>query len=66
MQLLYDMPIGVGEPHYAQIIKADKLAEPWEVYPEIGWDPERCRSIRTLRCPATSGSNATATPSRSG
>ncbi len=38
MQLLYDMPIGVGEPHYAQIIKADKL-EPWEVYPEVGWDP---------------------------
>ena len=32
------MPIGMGEPHYAQIIKADKLA-PWEVYPEIGLDP---------------------------
>ncbi|HRV95812.1 MAG TPA: Sec-dependent nitrous-oxide reductase [Anaerolineae bacterium] len=38
MQLLYDMPIGIGEPHYAQMIKADKL-EPWEVYPEVGWDP---------------------------
>ncbi len=38
MQLLYDMPIGFGEPHYAQIIAADKL-KPWEVYPEIGWDP---------------------------
>ena len=38
MQLLYDMPIGMGEPHYAQIIKADKLS-PWEVYPEVGWDP---------------------------
>ncbi len=38
MQLLYDMPIGLGEPHYAQIIKADKL-KAWEVYPEIGWDP---------------------------
>ncbi len=25
MQLLYDMPIGMGEPHYAQIISADKL-----------------------------------------
>ncbi|HXV96783.1 MAG TPA: Sec-dependent nitrous-oxide reductase [Anaerolineae bacterium] len=37
-QLLYDMPIGIGEPHYSQIIKADKL-KPWEVYPEIGWDP---------------------------
>jgi len=38
MQLLYDMPIGIGEPHYAQIIKADKL-DPWKIYPEIGWDP---------------------------
>lgn len=38
MQLLYDMPIGIGEPHYAQMIKADKL-QPWEIYPEIGWDP---------------------------
>lgn len=38
LQLLYDSPIGIGEPHYAQIIKADKL-EPWEVYPEVGWDP---------------------------
>jgi nitrous-oxide reductase len=39
MTLLYDMPIGMGEPHYAQIIKADKLA-PWDVYPEIGFNPE--------------------------
>ena len=39
MQLLYDMPIGIGEPHYAQMIKADKL-QPWEVYPEVGWDPQ--------------------------
>jgi nitrous-oxide reductase len=38
MQLLYDMPMGIGEPHYAQIIKADKL-DPWKVYPEVGWDP---------------------------
>ena len=37
MGLLYDMPLGIGEPHYAQIIKADKL-EAWEVYPEVGWD----------------------------
>jgi nitrous-oxide reductase len=37
MRLLYDMPIGMAEPHYAQIIKADKL-QPFEVYPEIGWD----------------------------
>ncbi len=38
MPVLYDMPIGIGEPHRAQIIKADKL-KPWDVYPEIGWDP---------------------------
>jgi nitrous-oxide reductase len=39
MPVLYDMPIGNGEPHYAQIIKADKL-DPWQVYPEVGWDPK--------------------------
>lgn len=38
MKVLYDMPMGVGEPHYAQIIKADKL-KPWNTYPEVGWDP---------------------------
>lgn len=38
MPVIYDMPIGNGEPHYAQIVKADKL-NPWAVYPEIGWDP---------------------------
>ena len=38
MPVIYDMPLGVGEPHYAQIIKADKL-HPWSVYPEVGWDP---------------------------
>ena len=37
MQLLYDMPIGEAEPHYAQIIKADKL-HAWEVYPEVGFN----------------------------
>ncbi|HET6342169.1 MAG TPA: Sec-dependent nitrous-oxide reductase [Gemmatimonadota bacterium] len=38
MQLLYDSPIGIGEPHYAQIIKADKL-KVWTTYPETGFDP---------------------------
>lgn len=38
MPLLYDMPIGFGEPHYAQIIKADKV-KPFKVYPQPGWDP---------------------------
>ena len=42
MGLLYDMPLGIGEPHYAQIIKADKL-HAWEIYPEIGWDPAHQR-----------------------
>jgi len=40
MKRLYDMPIGLGEPHYAQMIKADKL-KPWTIYPEPGWDPHR-------------------------
>jgi nitrous-oxide reductase len=38
MPVLYDSPIGVGEPHYCQMIKADKL-KPYTVYPEIGWNP---------------------------
>lgn len=40
VQRLYDMPIGNAEPHYAQIIKADKL-KCWEIYPEPGWDPQQ-------------------------
>jgi nitrous-oxide reductase len=39
MKLLYDLPIGMAEPHYAQIIRADKV-QAFEVYPEIGWNPE--------------------------
>lgn len=38
MQVLYDMPITAAEPHYAQIIPVDRLS-PWDVYPEVGWDP---------------------------
>ncbi len=38
MRVLYDMPVGFGEPHYGQIIKADKL-HPYEYYPAVGWDP---------------------------
>jgi len=37
MQLLYDMPIPLGEPHYAQVIKADKV-KAVEVYTPIGTD----------------------------
>lgn len=32
MQVLYDMPIGIGEPHYVQSIRADRI-KAWEVYP---------------------------------
>jgi len=32
MQLIADMPVPFGEPHYAQMIKADKL-KAWEIYP---------------------------------
>ncbi len=32
MQVIYDMPIPNAEPHYAQIIKADKI-KAWDVYP---------------------------------
>jgi nitrous-oxide reductase len=38
MPVLYDLPIGIGEPHYCQMIKADKLKS-WSVYPEVGWNP---------------------------
>jgi nitrous-oxide reductase len=38
MSVIYDMPMGIGEPHYAQMIKADKI-KAWEAYPEVGWDP---------------------------
>lgn len=38
MQLLYDMPIGLGEPHYVQIINAEKV-KPEEVYSPIGFNP---------------------------
>lgn len=37
MPVIYDLPIGVGEPHYCQMIKADKL-QTWKVYPEVGWN----------------------------
>ena len=36
MQLLYDMPVGLGEPHYAQIISADKLTNVVQIYSPVG------------------------------
>ncbi|MBK8097325.1 MAG: Sec-dependent nitrous-oxide reductase [Planctomycetes bacterium] len=38
MTLLYDMPLPLGEPHNAQMIKADKL-KPIDVYKPAGIDP---------------------------
>lgn len=38
LQWLYDMPIGMAEPHYAQIVAASVL-KPWKVYPQDGWEP---------------------------
>ena len=38
MQVLYDAPIGIGEPHYAQVIDADKV-QPWNTYPSVRFDP---------------------------
>lgn len=32
MKIIYDMPVSMAEPHYAQIIKADKV-KAWAVYP---------------------------------
>ncbi|HEU5424481.1 MAG TPA: Sec-dependent nitrous-oxide reductase [Nitrolancea sp.] len=39
MRLVYDMPIGMAEPHYAQIVRAETL-KPWPTYPQSGWDPQ--------------------------
>ena len=38
MQSLLDSPIGLGEPHYAQTIRAEKI-KAWTTYPEVGWEP---------------------------
>ncbi len=37
MKVVYDMPIAIGEPHYSQMIKIDKL-KPISAYP-VGTDP---------------------------
>jgi nitrous-oxide reductase len=38
MQLLYDLPIPLGEPHYAQIVSADKIQSE-DTYTPTGVDP---------------------------
>jgi nitrous-oxide reductase len=37
-RVLYDMPIGFGEPHYVQMIRADRLTSAIETYP-VGTEP---------------------------
>ncbi len=37
-RVLYDMPIGFGEPHYVQMIRADRLTNAIETYP-VGTEP---------------------------
>jgi nitrous-oxide reductase len=38
MDVIADMPVGLGEPHYAQMIKADKL-KPLDFYTPAGINP---------------------------
>ncbi len=55
MQLLYDMPLPLGEPHYAQMIKTE-LIKPWEAYTPVGMnqlthqpDPHAPKSAQEAR-----------------
>ena len=47
MELLYDMPLPLGEPHYVVAIKADKL-KPVVRY-KSGWDSRADKSVRSTR-----------------
>lgn len=39
MKLVKDMPIGFGEPHYAQMVSTDIFDDTvWDTYPEVGMD----------------------------
>ncbi|MBI3268045.1 MAG: Sec-dependent nitrous-oxide reductase [Planctomycetes bacterium] len=38
MKILYELPIGMAEPHAASIIPAEKI-KAWKTYPEVGFDP---------------------------
>lgn len=44
MQLLYDLPLPMGEPHYTVCIDTKKL-DPWKVYP-VGFDPTTMKVSR--------------------
>ena len=60
MQILYDAPIGMGEPHYVQMIKADKLVQ-HDPGVRAGHRPDDVREVGVRdRGRARSGSSATA------
>ena len=54
MRLLYDAPVGIGEPHYAQTIRAEKI-QAWTAYPEVGWDPIAQAKSPTAVAPGSEG-----------
>ena len=54
MRLLYDAPVGIGEPHYAQTIRAEKI-KAWTAYPEVGWDPIAQAKSPTAVAPGSEG-----------
>lgn len=54
MRLLYDAPVGIGEPHYAQTIRAEKI-KAWSAYPEVGWDPMTQAKSATAVMPGSEG-----------
>lgn len=49
MRILKDMPIGFGEPHYVQMVKADKL-KAWAVYPK-DTDPQTMKTSDVATAP---------------
>ena len=63
---IYDLPIPLGEPHYAQIIKADKI-KPIDVYTPPGEDAVKHENVpvqddgrsRAHRAKAATGSTCT-------
>ena len=54
MRLLYDAPVGIGEPHYAQTMRAEKI-QAWTAYPEVGWDPIAQAKSPTAVAPGSEG-----------
>ncbi len=54
MPVIYDAPVGLGEPHYSQMIKADKL-KTFEVYPGVGFDPHTMALDPTAPQPGKEG-----------